>query len=211
LIKKILINILGHYVCQRAAHAIIAEFGPLRVSSDALSAINLFLDEFLALLIMSATSLDLVLLKTAVLQLLPHSLGKNSLVEAEIELKHQIEAEQHDFTSYEKMRSTVYPPEQIIPLLQLACTDYCTLAAENNNSNALFQNGAITIAPVVVIYVTAIVEHIAEYLLNSVAITADQADAEHIRVKEVLLALLDDPQVSKLFRRMNLKEKLEVN
>ncbi|KAI7875092.1 uncharacterized protein EV154DRAFT_472890 [Mucor mucedo] len=200
----------GHYVCQRAAHAIIAEFGPIRVSSDALSAINLFLDEFLALLIMSASTLDLVLLKTAVVQLLPHSLGKNSLVEAEIELKHQIEAEQHDFTTYEKMRHTVYPPEQIIPLLQLACTDYCTLAAENHSSNAPhLQNDTITIAPVVVIYVTAIVEHIAEYILNSVAIAADQADAEHIRVKEVLLALLDDPQVNKLFRRMSLKEKLE--
>lgn len=209
---------VGQYVCQRAAHAIIAEIGPLRVSSDALGAINLFIDEFLALLIISASSLDLVRLKTAVVQLLPQSLGKNALVEAEIELKHQVESEHHDFTSYEKMRSLVnqdgiFPVDQVIPLVQSACAAYCTLASDDNQSMRSLctkKTGNIIIAPVVVIYVTTIVEHIAEYVLNSVAMTADQVDAEHIRVKEVLLALLDDPQVSMLFRRMNLKDKLEV-
>jgi hypothetical protein len=192
------------------------------VSSDALGAINLFLDEFLALLITSASSVDLVRLRTAVVQLLPHSLGKNALVEAEIELKHQVESEQHDFTSYEKMRILInqdgtFPVDQVIPPVQLACSNYCNLASDDNQgsirslfSTAAKKTGNIIIAPVVVIYVTTIVEHIAEYILNSVAMTADQADAEHIRVKEVLLALLDDPQVSILFRRMNLKEKLEV-
>ncbi|KAG2229706.1 hypothetical protein INT48_004223, partial [Thamnidium elegans] len=191
-----------------AAHAIIAEIGPLRVSSDALSFINLFLDEFIAILVMSSVSLDLVLLKTAVIQLLPHTLGKNALVEAEIELKHQVDSKQYDFTNYEKMRNQQFPTDQLIPCLQLACTNHCTLATDNNHASPVV-HGIIGIAPVVVIYVTTIVEHIAEYVLNSVAMTADQADAEHIRVKEVLVTLLDDPQVSKLFRRMNLKDKLE--
>jgi hypothetical protein len=180
------------------------------------------MDEFLALLIMSACSLDLVQLKTAVVQLLPHSLGKNALVEAEIELKHQVESEQHDFTTYEQMRSLVnqegtFPANQVIPLLQIACASYCTLASDDNQSIIVkptttkeINQSNIVIAPVVVIYVTTVVEHIAEYILNSVAMTADQADTEHIRVKEVLLTLLDDSQVSMLFRRMNLKEKLEV-
>ncbi|GAA5795217.1 hypothetical protein HPULCUR_000571 [Helicostylum pulchrum] len=198
----------GHYVCQRAAHAIIAEIGPFRVSSDALSSINSFLDEFIALLVMSSVSLDLVLLKTAVIQLLPHSLGKNALVEAEIELKHQVDSKQYDFTSYEQMRNQQFPTEQLIPCLQLACTNHCTLATDKNHASPVV-HGTIGIAPVVVIYVTTIVEHIAEYVLNSVAMTADQADAEHIRVKEVLVTLLDDPQVSKLFRQMNLKDILE--
>lgn len=175
------------------------------------------MDEFLALLVITAASLDLVLLKAAVVQLLPHSLGKNALVEAEIELKNQIadsedeEQNQLDFSTYEKMRLLNNESVNlIIPILQAACADFCTLAAENSNSQVNQIDIQNTIAPVVVIYVTTIVEHIAEYILNSVAMTADQTDAEHIRVKEVLLCLLDDPQAGNLFRRMNLKEKLEV-
>ncbi|KAL7316281.1 hypothetical protein PS15m_005398 [Mucor circinelloides] len=208
----------GYYVCQRAAQAIIAEIGPLRVSSDALQAINVFLDEFLAILVITAASLDLVLLKAAVVQLLPYSLGKNALVEAEIELKNRIaesEADnnedehqnQLDLSTYEKMRLLNNESvNQIIPVLQAACADFCTLAAETHHAQEKHQD---MIAPVVVVYVTAIVEHIAEYVLNSVAMTADQTDAEHIRVKEVLLCLLADPQAGSLFRRMNLKETLE--
>lgn len=107
------------------------------------------------------------------------------------------------------MRNQKFSMEELVPCLQVACTQHCTLAADHHVP-LVVNYGSIKIAPVVVIYLTAIVEHIAEYVLNSVAITADQADAEHIRVKEVLLALLDDPQVSKVFRRMNLKDRLEV-
>ncbi|CEP12595.1 hypothetical protein [Parasitella parasitica] len=210
----------GYYVCERAAQAIIAEIRPMRVSSDALQAINTFLDEFLALLVITAASLDLVLLKAAVIQLLPYSLGKTALVEAEIELQNRIpeseddEQNQLDLSNYEKMRLLKSDSiDKIIPILQAACADFCTLAAENHNSNSPDNNDNSNeqdiIAPVVVIYVTAIVEHIAEYVLNSVAMTADQTDAEHIRVKEVLLCLRDCPQVGSLFRGMNLKEKLE--
>lgn len=207
----------GQYVCQRAAHTIIAEIGHMRVSGDALGAINLFIDEFLALLLMTSRSVDLVHLKTAVLHLLPHSLGKNALVEAELVLKQQVEERQteYDFSSYEKMRTLngqQFPQDQLIPLLQVACADYCTLTADDTNSDSkstINNSNNVAIPPVVVIYVTAIVEHIAEYLLNAVAMTADGASAEHIRVQEVLLSLLEDPQLNNLFQRMNLKSKLE--
>lgn len=190
----------------------------MRVSGDALGAINMFIDEFLVLLLMTSRSVDLVHLKTAVVQLLPHSLGKNALVEAELELKQQVEQQQveYDFTSYEKMRTLTgqqFPQDQLISLLQVACADYCTLTSDDTNNNsksAINNSNNVVIPPVVVIYVTAIVEHIAEYVLNSVAMTADGADAEHIRVQEVLVSLLEDPQLNNLFQRMNLKTKLEV-
>ncbi|CAO3609952.1 unnamed protein product [Mucor hiemalis] len=177
----------------------------------------MFIDEFLVLLLMTSRSVDLVHLKTAVVQLLPHSLGKNALVEAELELKQQVEQQQveYDFTSYEKMRTLTgqqFPQDQLISLLQVACADYCTLTSDDTNNNsksAINNSNNVVIPPVVVIYVTAIVEHIAEYVLNSVAMTADGADAEHIRVQEVLVSLLEDPQLNNLFQRMNLKTKLE--
>lgn len=190
----------------------------MRVSGDALGAINLFIDEFLALLLMTSRSVDLVQLKTAVVQLLPYSLGKNALVEAELELKQQVEQRQaeYDFSSYEKIRTLTgeeFPQDQLIPLLQVACADYCTLTADDTNSDSkstINNSNNVVIPPVVVIYVTAIVEHIAEYLLNAVAMTADGASAEHIRVQEVLISLLEDPQLHNLFQRMSLKSKLEV-
>ncbi|PKC00401.1 hypothetical protein RhiirA5_365745, partial [Rhizophagus irregularis] len=68
------------YISQRAANAIIADVAPYRISSEALSAINNFLDEFLYFLIDSARSLDLIRIKDAISQVLPTSLGKNAIV-----------------------------------------------------------------------------------------------------------------------------------
>lgn len=171
----------------------------------------MFIDEFISLLIVSANSLDLVRLKTAVTTLLPLSLGKNALVEAEIELKSQIDSDEYDLLK--TTNSDGFDYEKVIPSIQETCALYCTLADDSNNIdlfNNIIQVDDIIIAPVVVIYITTVIEHMAEYLLNSIAVTADQTDAEHIRVKEVLLTLLDDPQISSLFKRMSLKEKLEV-
>ncbi|KAI8059056.1 uncharacterized protein B0P05DRAFT_558914 [Gilbertella persicaria] len=207
----------GSYVCQRAAHAIIAELGPFRISSDALQAINMFIDEFLALLLISASSLDLVRLKAAVTHLLPDSLGKSALVEAEVELRQAIESNQHDLVMYEKMRSLnhggFFPLNQVVPMVQEACFHYCALAFEKLTDKKIehydSQQNSMVIASIVIVYLTTIIEHMAEFILNSVAVAADQSDTEHIRVKEVLFTLLGDPQINVLFRRMTLKDKLE--
>ncbi|KAI8360768.1 hypothetical protein BD560DRAFT_491665 [Blakeslea trispora] len=211
----------GSYVCQRAAHAIIAEMGPLRISSDALQAINMFLDEFLSYLLISASSLDLVRLKTAVTHLLSDSLGRNALAEAEVELKEAVQSGQHDLVSYEKMRlldnDGFFPLNQTVALVQEACSKYCTLASENVKNSAQkkvmcdypSKSSSIVIASIVIVFVTAVIEHLAEHVLHSIGLAADQSDIENIRVKEVLCALLDDPQTGSLFARMSLKEKLE--
>ncbi|KAG2218133.1 hypothetical protein INT45_000431 [Circinella minor] len=207
----------ARYICQNAANAIISEIGPYQVSNDALQAINQFLDEFLIYLLSSSLSLDLSRIKAVVFSLLPSTLGKNAIVEAELEVKTFTETEAIDYESYEKMRTLgsngPFPLNDTLPLLREKCLEFCTLAdREDTNSvmgNNHYSNLDISIAPIVAIYVTTVLEHIAEYVLTAIAMTAEHEDVEYIRIKEVFLALIDDVQVGGVFYRMELREKLE--
>jgi histone H3/H4 len=211
-----------HYICQRAANAIISEIGPFRVSTDALQAINQFLDEFIVLLLTCSLSLDLSPIKAVVVSLLPSSLGKNAIVEAELEVKTFTETEAIDYELYERMRNLGtdnerFPLDIAVPLLREKCFEYCTLADKDDQLHLQRsiqkrgeKNAKVVISPVVAIYVTTVMEHIAEYLLTAVAMTAEHEDTDYVRVKEVFLALIDDIQLGDVFNRMDLHDKMEV-
>ncbi|KAI7868154.1 hypothetical protein BDF14DRAFT_605497 [Spinellus fusiger] len=205
------------YICQRAANAIISEIGPYRVSTDALQAINLFLDEFLVLLLTSAASLDLARMKTVILNLLPSTLGKNAIVEAELEVKTFTETETVNYEIYERMRllgqSEPFPKDTVLSCLRDRCFEFCTLADKEDQQQWMALKAKhpkdIVVSPMVAIYVTTVLEHMAEYILTGVVIAAEQEDTEYIRIKEVFLALIDDIQVGDVFYRMNMREKME--
>lgn len=211
-----------HYICQRAANAIISEIGPFRVSTDALQAINQFLDEFIVLLLTCSLSLDLSEIKSVVFSLLPSTLGKNAIVEAELEVKTFTETESIDYELYERMRNlgsnqSKFPLNEAVSLLREKCFEYCTLADKDDQlylqkSIRNKRNEAdmkVIIPPIVAIYVTTVMEHIAEYLLTAVAMTAEHEETDYVRVKEVFLALIDDIQLGDVFNRMDLRDKME--
>ncbi|KAI8643103.1 hypothetical protein BD408DRAFT_442978 [Parasitella parasitica] len=209
-----------HYICQRAANAIISEIGPFRVSTDALQAINQFLDEFIMLLLNCSLSLDLSQIKSVVVSLLPSTLGRNAIVEAELEIKTFTETESIDYDLYERMRNLAgkdFPLDEAVSLLREKCFEYCTLADKDDQIHLQKSlrhkrndaNAKVAISPIVAIYVTTVMEHIAEYLLTAVAMTAEHEDTDYVRVKEVFLALVDDIQLGDVFYRMDLKEKME--
>ncbi|GAN04740.1 conserved hypothetical protein [Mucor ambiguus] len=209
-----------HYICQRAANAIISEIGPFRVSTDALQAINQFLDEFIVLLLTCSLSLDLSQIKSVVVSLLPSTLGKNAIVEAELEVKTFTETESIDYDLYERMRNLTekdFPLTEAVPLLREKCFEFCTLADKDDQlylqksirHKRNEANMKVIISPIVAIYVTTVMEHIAEYLLTAVAMTAEHEDTDYVRVKEVFLALIDDIQLGDVFHRMDLKDKME--
>ncbi|KAI8885786.1 hypothetical protein K501DRAFT_311008 [Backusella circina FSU 941] len=180
------------YICQFFANSNnsnnnVNETGMNQVSSEVLEVIHLFLEEFIDHLMMkSATCFDISHLKSTILEIFSHNLGKQLLVEAEIELVQQQEKEQQD-TTY----SEAFYTQQLA--IQRTFEKYSAL--ENSE-----------IGPVVVIYVTSIVEHLAEYILNLVVAGGD---AEDIGIKEVFDVLLEDKQLTHLFQSMNLKEQLE--
>lgn len=180
-----------------------------------MQSINQFLDEFLVFLLSSSLSLDLSRIKAVVFTLLPSTLGKNAIVEAELEVKTFTETEAIDFETYEQMRTLgsdgPFPLDDALPLLREKCLEFCTLADKDEHSILQLEpKNQVYISPIVAIYVTTVLEHIAEYVLTAIAMTAEHEDTEYIRVKEVFLALIDDVQVGSVFYRMELREKLEV-
>ncbi|ORX46561.1 hypothetical protein DM01DRAFT_230829, partial [Hesseltinella vesiculosa] len=167
-----------YYIGQRAATAIISEAGSYQISSDALQSINQFLDEVLMTLIQRTQSLDLSVVKSHVLNLLPRSLGKNAIVEAELEVKTYSETNAIDYPLYERLKTLdpCLPLEQVWKALRYACIDYCTLADKSQGVTPVTTTikPDLSISPMVTIYLTTILEHMAEYILTTVAVAAEQ-------------------------------------
>jgi hypothetical protein len=75
------------YISAHSAEAILSDFRPLKLQTDALSFLNLLLDDILANIITSSRSILTDRLKTGLLKTLPTTIGKDALLEAEMELR----------------------------------------------------------------------------------------------------------------------------
>lgn len=76
-----------NYVSARSADVILSEVRPTRMKSEALRSLNVLLDELLWLILGSARSFSTERLKVGLIRVLPTILGKNALLEAEVELR----------------------------------------------------------------------------------------------------------------------------
>ncbi|KAG9287251.1 hypothetical protein G9A89_008881 [Geosiphon pyriformis] len=204
------------YISQRAANAIIADVAPYRISSEALKAINTFLDEFLYLLIDAAHSLDLVRIKAAIGTVLPTSVGKRAVLEAELELKTYVESGNSDNTKEKTIDISPFPLQKVFNQFRMKCQYFSTLgdrggADEYDSDMLLDSHGSdgIHIAPSLAIYLTAVLEYVGENILFLVAKTSEKHKVEVAKAKEVYIALSEDPQISSLFLRMELKSQME--
>ncbi|KAJ2964383.1 hypothetical protein NQZ79_g715 [Umbelopsis isabellina] len=204
------------YVSIQAASAIIAEVGPLRISSDALVALNQFLDEFLIMLLVHAQCLDLAQFKSAVAHTLSYSsLGKNAIVEAELELKSYLAIAEVDaeLDVYERMRTQKFGPilllNDVVQHIRNRTDEFGALVAPQSKMLPTPPKPGAIVSSIVAMYLTAIVEHIAEYVLLGIARTCEAEDMSHVRIKEVYSTLLEDTQVGSAFSSMDLKTRLE--
>jgi hypothetical protein len=75
------------YISSQSANVILSDVRPFKLQSEALHAINVFLDEFLYSILDKSGSLSTDKLRASLLNLLPTSLGKEALLEAEVELR----------------------------------------------------------------------------------------------------------------------------
>ena len=75
------------YLSGRSADVILSEVRPTRLKPDALQSINGLLDELLFLILKTSKSLSPAKLKDGLLKLLPTPLGKEAVLEAELELR----------------------------------------------------------------------------------------------------------------------------
>jgi hypothetical protein len=75
------------YVSARSADEILSSIRPTRIKSESLRSLNIFLDELLWLILHSARSLATNRLKAGLLQVMPGGVGKDAVLEAEVELR----------------------------------------------------------------------------------------------------------------------------
>ena len=75
------------YISARSAEVILSDVRPIKLKPEALHSINVLVDEILYNILAVARSLATDRLKPALLRVLPTSLGKEALLEAEVELK----------------------------------------------------------------------------------------------------------------------------
>ena len=82
-----LICLGSSYISSHSADVILSDIRPTKLKPDALRAINILLDEFLYKLLSISGTLATDKLRASLLILLPTSLGKEALLEAEVELR----------------------------------------------------------------------------------------------------------------------------
>ncbi|OBZ70223.1 hypothetical protein A0H81_09784 [Grifola frondosa] len=75
------------YISSRSAEVILSDVRPIKLKFEALQSINVLLDELLYSILNVSHSLSTDKLKAGLIKVLPTSLGKEALLEAEVELK----------------------------------------------------------------------------------------------------------------------------
>lgn len=75
------------YISAHSAEAILSDFRPLKLQPDALTFLNLLLDDILTNIITTSRSILTDRLKTGLLKTIPTTIGKDALLEAEMELR----------------------------------------------------------------------------------------------------------------------------
>lgn len=76
-----------NYLSSRSSEVILSDIRPTKIKPETLRAINNLLDELLLLVLSTARSIATEKLKTGLLKVLPTALGKDAILEAEIELR----------------------------------------------------------------------------------------------------------------------------
>ncbi|KAG9062783.1 hypothetical protein KI688_005089 [Linnemannia hyalina] len=209
------------YIAQKFANAILADTSSYIISTDGLQALNAFLDELLFILVDTAKGLETTRIKSAVYQIFPTALGKNAIVEAELEAKSYIDMGGKDTSNHlgnsgQSATSSLFNAdsdetrvEQVFEQFRTKCQYYSKLG-ERLGSPAGNPNNAIAVPTLIAIYVTAVLEHIAEYVLQIASTIADRQDhADMVTVREIYVALLEDRQIEHTFEIMILKSQLQ--
>ncbi|KAG0050750.1 hypothetical protein BGZ83_004466 [Gryganskiella cystojenkinii] len=209
------------YIAQKFANAILSDASSYIISTDGLQALNAFLDELLFILIDTAKGMETSRIKASVYQTFPTALGKNAIVEAELEAKSYLDMGGKDTSNHlsnngQSGTSAMFNAdsdesrvEQVFEQFRAKCQYYSKLG-ERLGSPAGNPSNSIVVPTLIAIYVTAVLEHVAEYVLQVASTVADRQDhADMVTVREIYVALLEDRQIENIFEIMILKSQLQ--
>ncbi|KAI0041572.1 hypothetical protein FA95DRAFT_1576284 [Auriscalpium vulgare] len=197
------------YIAQHSADSVLSDFRPIKLQPEALRSLNIFVDELLFNVLDAARSLLPGRIKTGLLKLLPTTLGKEALLEAELELRAYWErttnakpapAEQDFNLSY------------AVELMRLKCEAYSTLNDSDEDAQAEARlakrmgqaSPPKTLIAPAALYLTAILERRNDrHILTNVGRVATRDSSRTTAsMQDLFVALCEDDAVYPLFKTM---------
>ncbi|CEL59466.1 hypothetical protein RSOLAG1IB_03399 [Rhizoctonia solani AG-1 IB] len=209
------------YVSARSADEILSSIRPTRIKSESLRSLNIFLDELLWLILHSARSLATNRLKAGLLQVMPGGVGKDAVLEAEVELRAYRQRSPSLGPDEQGAKQAEFPLQPTFELLRQKCEAYCTLGdlEENVAVESALQEKMLSAGPCApkveqiapaALYLTAILEHICEHVLNNVGqVVARDSSRGTAYALDVYTALCEDTAIYPLFKTMKVHEQIE--
>ncbi|EGO02382.1 hypothetical protein SERLA73DRAFT_178295, partial [Serpula lacrymans var. lacrymans S7.3] len=172
------------YISSRSADVILSDIRPTKLNIDALQSINVLLDEFLYNILSVARSLATDQLRAGLHKVLPTALGKEALLEAEVELRAHWErtgsaAGSGSSHSRNAEKGANFHLQWMFELLRLKCEAYSTLSDTDEDPEAesrLYERMDVdgvtppkeALLTPAALYLTAILESVCENVLSNV-------------------------------------------
>ncbi|KAG6378577.1 hypothetical protein JVT61DRAFT_12842 [Boletus reticuloceps] len=209
------------YISSRSADVILSDVRPTTLSADALNAINAFLDELLHTILSATRALTTTQLRASLHRVLPTTLGKEAVLEAELELRAYWERTggiPESGSSLAAVEDSPFNLSWTFELLRLKCEAYSTLSDTDENSDAearLFQRMNVegiplpkqTLLAPTSLYLTAIIEHIVSNVGRVAARDSSRAIANG---QDLFIALCEDSSIYGLFKNMAVYGQIEI-
>ncbi|KAI0650830.1 hypothetical protein C8Q79DRAFT_902758 [Trametes meyenii] len=212
------------YISARSAEVILSDVRPIKLKAEALHSVNVLLDEFLYSILSVSRALATDKLKAALLKVLPTSLGKEALLEAEVELKAYWErtTSPRSPLSARNADASQFDLQWSFELLRLKCEAYSTMNDSDEDAEAekrLQQRMEATgsssppnpslLAPAA-LYLTAILEAICEHVLSNVSrVAARDSGRTLATIQDLFTALCEDDALYGTLKTMKVYEQIE--
>ncbi|KAL4076291.1 hypothetical protein V8B97DRAFT_1862790 [Scleroderma yunnanense] len=213
------------YISARSADVILSDIRPTKLADDALTSINVLLDELLYSILNTARALTTPQLRAGLNKILPTTLGKEAVLEAEMELRAYWErtgGAPGTGSSQVSYDDGSFNLPWAFELLRLKCEAYSTLSDTDENAEAEVRlvermNAEGTSLPKqsllapASLYLTAIIESICEHILSNVGrVVARDSSRATANSQDLFVALCEDSMIYGLFKNMKVYEQIEL-
>ncbi|KAG2155092.1 uncharacterized protein EDB93DRAFT_1202413 [Suillus bovinus] len=209
------------FISSRSADVILSDIRPTKLTPDALNSINALLDELLYSILNAARSFNTSRLRTAMHKVLPTTLGKEAILEAEMELRAYYQRTVTAVGSSSSSEDGVFNLQWASELLRLKCEAYSTLSDTDENSDAenrlkerMLADGVPPPKQEVLspasLYLTAIIESICEHILSNVGRVASRDSSRATaHSQDLFIALCEDSTIYGFFKNMKVYAQIE--
>ncbi|KAH7909454.1 hypothetical protein BJ138DRAFT_1067025 [Hygrophoropsis aurantiaca] len=212
------------YISSRSADVILSDIRPTKLTSEALHFINALLDEFLYSVLSAAQALATPRIRNGLHKVLPTTLGKEAILEAEMELRAYWERN-GGVSGSASLQGTNddanFHLQWAYELLRLKCEAYSTLSDTDEDSDIETQlyeqmraDGSPPpkqplLAPAA-LYLTAILESVCEHVLSNVGrVAARDSSRATATTHDLFVALCEDSAIYGLFKDMKVYSQIE--